>query len=153
MVRPAARREVARYLRQRYEVSERRACRTIAFSRASLRYRSHLDPRTALRIRMRDIAHTRVRYGYRRIRVMLLREGWRVSTNLVYRLYREEGLALRTGLRRRRRASVQRQARAVPTAPNHAWTLDFVSDQLIDGARFRALTVLDIHTRQCLASR
>ena len=139
MVRPAARRELARYLQQRYEVSERRACRTIALSRASCRYRSHRDPRTALRIRMRDIAHSRVRYGYRRVRVMLLREGWQVSKNLVYRLYREEGLALRTGLRRRRRA------------PNHAWTLDFVSDQLVDGGRFRALTVLDIHTRQCLA--
>ena len=151
MVRPAARREVARYLQLRYEVSERRACRTIMFLRSTLRYRSRLDPRTALRIRMRDIAHTRVRYGYRRVRVMLLREGWQVSKNLVYRLYREEGLALRTGLRRRRRAPVQRQARAVPTAPNHAWTLDFVSDQLVDGARFRALTVLDIHTRQCLA--
>ena len=151
MVRPAARREVARYLQQCYEVSERRACRTITFSRATLRYRSYRDPRTALRIRMRDIAYSRVRYGYRRVRVMLLREGWKISKNLVYRLYREEGLALRTGLRRRRRAPVQRQARALPTAPNHAWTLDFVSDQLVDGARFRALTVLDIHTRLCLA--
>jgi len=151
MVRPAARRETARYLQQRYEVSERRACRTIAFSRATLRYQSHLDPRTALRIRMRDIAYTRIRYGYRRVRVMLQREGWTLSKNLVYRLYREEGLALRTGLKRRRRAPVQRQARTVPTAPNHAWTLDFVSDQLVDGARFRALTVLDVHTRQCLA--
>ena len=100
---------------------------------------------------MRDIAHSRVRYGYRRVRVMLLREGWKVSKNLVYRLYREEGLALRTGLRRRRRAPVQRQARALPTAANHAWTLDFVSDQLRDGARFRALTVLDVFTRLCLA--
>jgi len=151
MVRPAARRETARYLQQRYEVSERRACRTIAFSRATLRYQSHLDPRTALRIHMRDIAYTRIRYGYRRVRVMLQREGWTLSKNLVYRLYREEGLALRTGLKRRRRAPVQRQARTVPTAPNHAWTLDFVSDQLVDGARFRALTVLDVHTRQCLA--
>ena len=95
MVRPAARREIARYLQQLYQVSERRACRTIAFSRATLRYRSYLDPRTALRIRMRDIAHSRVRYGYRRVRVLLQREGWKVSKNLIYRLYREEGLALR----------------------------------------------------------
>lgn len=151
MVRPAVRREVARYLQQRYEVSERRACRTIVFQRATLRDRSRLDPRTAVRIRMRDIAYTRVRYGYRRVRVPLLREGWKVSQNLVYRLYREEGLALRTGLRRRRRAPVQRQARVLPVAPNQAWTLDFVSDQLVDGARFRALPVLDLHTRQCLA--
>ena len=90
MVRPAARREVARYLQQRYEVSERRACRTIIFLRSTLRYRSRLDPRTALRIRMRDIAYSRVRYGYRRVRVMLLREGWwQISKNLVYRLYRK----------------------------------------------------------------
>ena len=99
---------------------------------------------------MRDIAHSWIRYGYRRIRVLLLREGWKVSKNLIYRLYREEGLALRTGLRRRRRAPLQCQA-MVPTAPNHAWTLDFVSDQLVDGSRFRALTVLDLHTRLCLA--
>ena len=151
MVRPAVRRDVACYLQQRYEVSERRACRTIAFSRATFRYRSRLNPRTALRMRMRDIAYSRVRYGYRRVRVMLLREGWKSSKNLVYRLYREEGLALRTGLRRRRRAPVQRQARVWPTGPNEAWTLDFVSDQLIDGARFRALTILDVHTRLCLA--
>ena len=151
MVRPAVRREVARYLQQRYEVSERRACRTIVLQRATLRYRSCLDPRTALRIRMRDIAYTRVRYGYRRVRVLLLREGWKISKNLVYRVYREEGLALRTGLRRRRRAPVQRQARVLPAAPNQAWTLDFVCDQLVDGARFRALPVLDLHTRQCLA--
>jgi len=151
MVRPAARREVARYLQQRFEVSERRACRTIAFQRATLRYRSRLDPRTALRIRMRDIAYSRVRYGYRRLRVLLLREGWQISKKVVYRLYREEGLALRTGLRRRRRSPVQRHARTLPTAANQAWTLDFVSDQLIDGARFRALTVLDVHTRLCLA--
>ena len=85
-------------MQQRYEVSERRACRAIAFSRATLRYRSRLDPRTALRIRMRDIAYSRVRYGYRRVRVMLLREGWQISKKVVYRLYREEGLALRTGL-------------------------------------------------------
>lgn len=151
MVRPVVGREVARYLQQRYEVSERRACRTIVLQRATLRYRSCLDPRTALRIRMRDIAYTRVRYGYRRVRVLLQREGWKISKNLVYRLYREEGLALRTGLRRRRRAPVQRQARVLPAAPNQAWTLDFVSDQLVDGARFRALPVLDLHTRQCLA--
>ena len=93
MVRPAARREVARYLQERYEVSERRACHTIVFSRATLRYRSYRDPRTALRIRMRDIAYSRVRYGYRRVRVMLLREGWQISKNLVYRLYRGSNLA------------------------------------------------------------
>jgi putative transposase len=151
MVRPAARREVTRYLQQHYAVSERRACRTITFSRATLRYRSRLDPRTALRIRMRDIAYSRIRYGYRRVRVMLVREGWKISKNLVYRLYREEGLVLRTGLRRRRRSPVQRQVRVLPTAPNHAWTLDFVSDQLLSGARFRALTLLDVHTRVCLA--
>jgi putative transposase len=97
MVRPAARREATRYLQQHYAVSERRACRTITFSRATLRYRSRLDPRTALRIRMRDIAYSRIRYGYRRVRVMLVREGWKISKNLVYRLYREEGLVLRTG--------------------------------------------------------
>ncbi len=99
-------------------------------------------------MRMREIAQSRVRYGYRKIRVLLNREGWKVGKKLVYRLYREEGLALRHKPRRKRRASLQRRERCRPTAPNQVWSLDFVADQLADGRRFRALTILDVFTRE-----
>jgi len=100
---------------------------------------------------MRDIASTRVRYGYRRIRVLLKREGWQVGKNLVYRLYREEGLALRKRPPRRRKMAVQREARFKPRQANDVWSLDFVSDELNNGRRFRALTVVDVFTREALA--
>ena len=109
------------------------------------------EPRTALRLRIREIAQVRVRYGYRKIRVLLNREGWKVGKKLVYRLYREEGLTLRHKPRRKRRAAMHRRERFRPTAPNQVWSLDFVADQLADGRRFRALTILDVFTRESLA--
>ena len=90
---------------------------------------------------MREIAKVRVRYGYRKIRVLLNREGWNVSRYLAYRLYQEEGLALRPRRSRRRRAAALRRERFRSTAPNQVWGLDFIADQLVDGRRFRALTV------------
>ena len=86
-----------------------------------------------------------------KIRVLLNREGWKVGKKLVYRLYREEGLTLRHAPRKRRRAAQHRRERFRPTEPNQAWSLDFVADQLSDGRRFRALTVLDVFTRESLA--
>ena len=100
---------------------------------------------------MREIAQARVRYGYRMIRVLLNREGWKVGKDLVYRLYREEGLGLRKRPSGRRRAVVHRQERFRPTGPNQVWAMDLVSDQLSDGRRFRSLTILDIYTRESLA--
>jgi len=102
-------------------------------------------------MRIREIAQTRVRYGYRKIRVLLNREGWNVGRDLVYRLYKEEGLMLKKRLPRRRKAVRTREERFVATAPNQAWSLDFVSDQLQSGTRFRALTTIDVYTRECIA--
>ncbi len=85
-----------------------------------------------------EIAQTRVRYGYRKIRVLLNREGWKVGKDLVYRLYKEEGLGLRKRPPGKRRAVVHRQERFRPTGPNQAWAMDFVSDQLrMEGASVR----------------
>ena len=151
MVRPSLRRTVVSYLGTAYPISERRACRTVRCARATYRYQSHRDPRTALRQRIRELAQTRVRYGYRKIRVLLTREGWAVGKHLVYRLYREEGLTLRQRPPRRRKAVVVRAHRPLVTRPNDAWTLDFVADQLANGHRFRALTVVDVCTRERLA--
>ena len=100
---------------------------------------------------MREIATVRVRYGYRKILVLLQREGWAVGKTMVSRLYREEGLALRRTVPRKRRVAVERRERPKATRPNQAWSLDFVTDQLADGRRFWALTVVDVYTRESLA--
>lgn len=148
---PSRRRPVVSYWHDTYRVSERRACRVARIPVSTFRYESMQEPRTALRLRIREIAQTRVRYGYRKIRVLLNREGWKVGKKLVYRLYKEEGLTLRHKPRRKRRAAMHRRERFRPTAPNQVWGLDFVADQLADGRRFRALTVLDLFTRESLA--
>jgi len=142
---------VVNYLGGAYRVSLRRACRVVRVAISTYRYQSRREPRTALRLRIREIAAARVRYGYRKIRVLLKREGWKVGKKLVYRLYREEGLTLRYKPRRRRCAATNRRERGKTTAPNQVWSLDFVSDQLVDGRRFRALTVVDVFTRESLA--
>ena len=101
-------------------------------------------------MRIREIAQARVRYGYRKIRVLLNREGWKVGKYVVQRLYREEGLTLHQRRKRRRRVAEHRWERFRPTGPNQVWSMDFVADQLADGRRFRSLTVVDIYTRECL---
>src|ERR1700679_4228631 len=148
---PSRRRQVVDYLHGSSRVSERRACRVARLNRGTFRYRGHKDPRTALRMRIREIAQSRVRYGYRKIRVPLNREGWNVGKYLVYRLYKEEGLALKKRPKRKRKAVRHREERFIATAPNQAWSIDFVADQLQDGTRFRALTMLDVYTRESVA--
>jgi putative transposase len=115
-------------------------------------YRSHLDPRTELRMRIREIAQSRVRYEYRKIRALLNREGWNVGKYLVCRLYKEEGMTLKKMRPQRKRKAIKhREERFQATGPNQAWSIDFVADQLQDGRRFRALTVVDIFTREGVA--
>src|SRR5271170_2851305 len=145
------RRPMVDHLRDQYRASERHACRVLLMVRGTYRYQSHREPWTELRMRIREIAQSRVRYGYRKIRVLLNREGWDVGKYLVYRLYKEEGLALKKRPQRRRKAVRHREERFIATAPNQAWSLDFVADQLQDGTRFRALTILDVYTREGVA--
>lgn len=103
-------------------------------------------------MRIREIAQARVRYGYRKIRVLLNREGWSVGKYLVYRLYKEEGLMLkRMKPAGKRKAVRQREEKLKATAPDQAWSMDFVADQLQDGTRFRSLTIVDVYTREALA--
>ena len=131
--------------------SERRACALTRQHRSTQRKPLIRDPHLELRQRMHEIVRTRVRYGYRRVHILLKREGWIVGRNVIYRLYREEGLALRSKQPRRRKMVVQRQARCQPKRPNEAWSLDFVHDALSTGQTFRALTVMDVFTREGLA--
>ena len=103
-------------------------------------------------MRIREIAQSRVRYGYRKIRALLHREGWNVGKYLVYRLYKEEGLTLKKMRPQRKRKAVKhREERFLAKRPNEAWSIDFVADQLQDGRRFRALTILDVFTREGVA--
>src|SRR5579871_1889687 len=131
-------------------MSERRACRVIGADRASVRWRSMRPDDAALRERLRALAEERRRFGYRRLHVLLRREGHLVNRKRVQRLYREEKLIVR---RRggRRRALGARRPLELPRGPNQRWSLDFVSDQLTDGRRFRILAVVDDFTRECLA--
>src|SRR5665213_3606250 len=152
MVKPSRRGPMVEALVGSYGVAERRACRFLRVPRATYRYRSCLDPRTELRMRIREIAQARVRYGYRKIRVPLNREGWDVGKYLGSRLYKEEGLMLkRMKPAGRRKASRQREEKLRATAPDQAWSMDFVSDQLQDGTRFRSLTIVDVYTREAVA--
>jgi len=144
-------RQVVAYVMASHGYSPRRACRLTRQGRSTQRRASRRDPRTELRRRMHEIVATRLRYGYRRVHVMLRRSGWCVGRNVVYRLYREEGLALRSKRPRRRKMVVLREARYHPRRPNEVWSLDFVHDQLSNGQKFRALTVVDVFSREALA--
>jgi putative transposase len=113
------------------------------------RYESLKKDDRALRMRLKELAYSRPRYGYRRLTVLLQREGWPVNHKRVYRIYGEEGLLVRTK-RRKRRAS-ERRLRPLPaTEPGKHWSIDFVSDQLADGRRFRVLTAIDHVSRECV---
>jgi putative transposase len=141
-VKPAQRRALVAFLRVGFKVSERRACRVIPIARATQRYESQAKDQSALNIRLRDLAQSRLRYGYRRLHVLLQREGWRVNHKRVYRLYRLAGLALRLKPRKKR-VSGLRGPKPVATRPDECWSMDFMADRLIDGRRFRVLTLVD----------
>jgi len=150
MVSPAAKREAASWLTQEFQVSQRRACRAIELSLATCRYVSRRGDGGIVRQRLHALAEERPRFGYRRLYVMLRREGLGVNHKRVYRLYRLDGLKLR----RRRKKCVAHPRRCLVIAPmgmNERWSMDFMSDQLADGRRFRTLNIVDDFTRECLA--
>jgi putative transposase len=150
MVTPVARREAAAHLGEVYGVSERRVCQAIAVDRSSVRYRGRRPDDGAIRIRLRELAAFRRRFGYRRLHILLRREGLDLNHKKLRRLYAEERLQVR---RRggRKRALGTRAPLALPQGPNQRWSLDFLHDQLNDGRRFRILAILDDFTRECLA--
>lgn len=150
MVTPAAGRQAVAHLCQSFEVSQRRACQVIGTDRTSMRYRSVRPDDAALRTRLHELAAARRRFGYRRLLLLLRREGALVNHKKLRRLYREERLQVR---RRsgRKRALGTRTPLTVPQRPNQRWSLDFVSDTLTDSRRFRILTVVDDFSRECLA--
>ena len=120
-------------------------------SRSLYGYQSRARDATSLLMRIKEIAATRVHYGYRRIHVMLRREGWLDNCKRVYRLYQAEGLSLRLKRPKRNKSARLRQPKQLATAINEIWSMDFVADALFDGRKLRALTVVDNYTRESLA--
>jgi putative transposase len=148
---PAGRRAAVARVRERFGLSERRACRLVGVGRSTLRYRGRgRTDEGQLRRRLLELAAERPRFGYRRLHALLRREGVVVNHKRVERLYRAEGLAVR----RRTRKRVARDGRgraALPGRPNQQWGVDFVSDALAWGRRIRLFTVVDVFTREALA--
>jgi len=122
----------------------------VRIGRSTYYYRSVRDDR-ALRRHIREVAETRVRYGYKRIHVLLRREGWRVNHKKVYRIYCEEGLNLRRKRPRRRVSAASREERPIVSNIDQTWSMDFVSDSLFNGQMIRALTIVDNFSRECIA--
>ncbi len=151
MVGPGVKREAIAHLSATLGLSERRACRVIGADRKSMRYRTRRPHDAPLRARLRALAHERRRFGYRRLFILLRREGERSGKNRIYRLYREEGLSVRKR-KSRRRAVGTRAPILVQQHANARWSLDFVHDQFANGRRFRILNIVDDVTRECLAS-
>lgn len=150
MVTPSVKREAVTYLVKAYQVSERRACHRLQIGRSLIRYslkRPHDEP---LRLWLRQLSHERHRFGYRRLHVLLKREGLQINHKKVYRIYCQENLQIRKRKSRKKvpssRGSLQKSTR-----PNEHWALDFVSDSFFNKGRFRILTVIDLYSRECLA--
>jgi putative transposase len=133
---------------ERFQIACRRACGLAQFGRANWYRRSKASDQTALRMRIRELAHARPRFGYGRIWVLLRREGFIVNRKRVRRLYRLQGLQLRMRVRRRKHCALHRGPAPIPTGPTERWSMDFVHDALADGRTFRVLTVVDQWSRQ-----
>lgn len=136
---------------QRFGCSQRNALRVVKMSASTYLYQPVKKDESALKLRIKEITQTRVHYGYRRVHVMLRREGHQDNVKRVYRLYREEGLSLRLKRPRRNKAAKLRQPKQLAVAINEIWSMDFVADALFDGRKLRMLTVVDLFTRECLA--
>ena len=129
-------------------MSVRKAIELGQFSHGGWYAKSQARDQSALRLRIREIAHARPRFGYQRIHVMLRREGWKVNRKRVYRWYRFEGLQIRMRVRRRKYMSLHRGPVPQARRTNERWSMDFVHDQLFGGRAFRVLTIVDQFSRQ-----
>lgn len=150
MVTPAARRFAASWTCERFDVSVRRACGVLQMAESTYRYKAQRQELKGLRERMTEIAGQRPRFGYRRLHLLLAREGWEVNHKRIERLYREERLAVRRK-RRKRVAQTQRRPHTLPLRADDRWSMDFVADSLAPGRCFRTLNIVDDFTRECLA--
>ena len=146
-LRPGRKRPLVDQLRSDWKVSARRACSTLRVARSLYIYKSRRNDQADLKVKIRDICETRVRYGYRRVHILLRREGWEVNPKRVYRLYKEMGLQLRNKVPKRRVKAKLRDDRKDPVQINETWAMDFVHDQLATGTKIRILTIVDTFSR------
>lgn len=152
-MKPVRRRELVNYLMISYKVSQLRSCRILCFSRSTHRYKNKADRRNEIRIRLKELASSRPSYGYRRLWILLRREGWLVNHKLVYRLYKEEGLGLRKKRPKRRVMAARREILPGPITTDQCWSMDFVHDQLYSGQPIKFLVIVDNFSRESLAIR
>ena len=150
MVSPAERRAAVVWARAAYRVSERRACRALEVERTMVRYQPHGPDDRPVRARLRELAHARPAFGIKRLHVLIRREGWAINHKKTHRLYKLEGLQVRTK-RRQKTASHARVTVPRPQGVNEAWSMDFVSDRLESGRKLRILTIVDQYSRECVA--
>lgn len=150
MVTPEAKRKVVAHVCEQHGISQRRACDILRIDRSSVRYKSVRPNDAELREAMKKVASERRRFGYRRIHVMLERQGIIMNQKKLRRLYREEKLQVRKR-GGRKRALGTRRPMLLPSKANERWSLDFVSDAFTDGRRFRVLAIVDDYSRECLA--
>jgi putative transposase len=146
VVTAPARRAAVGFVREGFELSQRRACRLMGISESSCRYVSVRSDGPLLE-RLRELAQERSRFGYKRLWVLLRREGFLVNHKRVYRLYRREGLMVKR--RKRKRVMLPRTPLPLPSGPNERWSMDFIRDTLADGRVIRTLNVVDDFTREC----
>ena len=149
-MKPAGRRQLVGFWQMSLQLSERRACGLIGINRSVCRYPGGKSDDGKLRERLKELAEKRPRFGYRRLYVLLRREGIKVNHKRVYRVYKEENLAVRRK-KCKRVAGVIRQPLPIPSAPNLQWSMDFMSDTLADGRKLRTLNIIDDYTRECVA--
>jgi len=149
-VSPQAKREAVTHLMVTHQFGVTRSCGLIGISRSLYRYESKRSDDAPLKERLTELAGQKRRYGYRRLHVLLRREGWLLNWKRTYRVYREAGLMVRRR-KRKRIVGIERLQKVMATGPNQSWSMDFVSDGFVDGRRLRCLNIVDDFTRECLA--
>jgi putative transposase len=144
---PGRKRKLVDEVRSEWQVSIRRACAALEVDRSTYHYRSRRSGQATLEHRIKEICDVRIRYGYRRVHILLRREGWAVNHKKTRRIYRELGLQLRSKTPKRRVRAKLRDDRRPATRSNETWAMDFVHDQLATGHKLRVLTIVDIFSR------
>jgi putative transposase len=151
-LKPGRLRDLVRGMCSEWAVSIRRACGALCFDRSTLDYQSRRADQAPVKRRIKEICESRVRYGYRRVHVLLRREGWEINMKKTWRIYDELGLKLRNKHPKRRVKAKLREDRQEAAGPNEVWAMDFMHDQLATGRKLRILTVVDTHSRYCPAA-
>ena len=148
MVKPADKRCVIQFWKDKGLLNERHSCRLIKISRSTVRYQKKPANDVELRARLKEMAQQYLRYGYPMLHALLRNEGLVRNGKRTYRIYTEEGLQVRT--KKRKKLVRPRIPMSVPTHCNERWSIDFVSDHLANGRRFRVLNVVDDYSRECV---